>query len=169
LTAEARQRVRAAVGREPGLRLKAVVSAMGWAHSSFFRRPAASKRRPGPSPKPLDPELSEMVQSFALMYPLWGYKKLAVVVRRAGVGVSNRFVAALSSPSDGRERLEIFRERYNGIRPLWALKPVAGGDVVAPAEVYRRGVEIELPAWQGWAKAAKRELQELMDQECEAA
>lgn len=74
-----------------------------------------------------------------------------------------------SSPNDGRERLEIFRERYNEIRPHWALAPVAGGDVVTPADVYCRGVEIQLPAWQGWAKAAKKKLQELMDQECEAA
>lgn len=324
MTEEGRQVVRAAVERRPGLRLKAVVSAMGWAHSSFFRRPVASKRRPGPLPKALDPELSEMVRSFALMYPWWGYKKLAVVMRRAGVGVSNRFVfrslkaagllqrakpraAALhqaarlfellpqkvndlwqadvtyihipgfgwwyavtvidyfsrylltihlvannnatalieavdmaraeaerihgplskppilvtdngsnfisrrfrmhidgllsqvrtqyrtpqqlgllerfhetlkkeevywqiySSPNDGRERLEIFRERYNEIRPHWALAPVSGGDVVTPADVYCRGVEIQLPAWQGWAKAAKQKLQELMDQECEAA
>ena len=33
-----------------------------------------------------------MVKGFALMYPWWGYKRLAVVMRRAGVGVSNRFV-----------------------------------------------------------------------------
>jgi putative transposase len=324
LTAESRERVRTAVGRKPGLRLKAVVSALGWASSSFFRRPVASKRRPGPSPKPLDAELAQVAESFAKLYPWWGYKKLAVVMRRAGVSVSNRFVyralkaagllqrpkpraaalyqaaklfellpqkvnelwqadvtyihipgfgwwyavtvidylsryllaihlvesnnaAALivaidkaraeaerihgplakppilvtdngsnfisrkfrrhihglvsqvrtqyrtpeqlgllerfhetlkkeevywhlyASPTDGREKLEIFRERYNEVRPHWALAPVAGGDVVTPADVYRRGVEVVLPAWQGWAKAAKKKLEEMMNQEVEAA
>lgn len=324
MTAESRERVRTAVERKSGLRLKAVVAALGWAHSSFFRRPVASKRRPGPSPKPLDPELAEITQGFAKLYPWWGYKKLAVVMRRAGVSVSNRFVyralkaagllqrpkpraaalhqaaklfellpqkvndlwqadvtyihipgfgwwyavtvidylsryllavhfvennnaAALiaavdkaraeaekihgplekppilvtdngsnfisrkfrqhihglvsqvrtqyrtpeqlgllerfhetlkkeevywhlyASPTDGREKLEIFRERYNEIRPHWALQPVTGGDVVTPADVYCRGVEVVLPAWQGWAKAAKAKLDELMNQEVEAA
>jgi transposase InsO family protein len=324
LSEEARVRVRSAIARRPGLRLKAVVSAMGWAHSSFFRRPSASKRRPGPAPKPLDAELVEIARGFALMYPFWGYKKLAVILRRAGVGVSNRFVyralkqldmlqrrkpraaalyqaarlfellpqkvndlwqadvtyihipgfgwwyavtvidyfsryllaihftehnnaAALiaaidkaraeaerihgalakppilvtdngsnfisrrfrmhidgllsqvrtqyrtpeqlgllerfhetlkreevywqiySSPTEARTRLEAFRELYNEIRPHWALQPTAGGDVVTPTDVYRHGVEIQLPAWQGWAKAAKEKLQKLMDQESIAA
>lgn len=324
MTESARQQVRSAVERKPELRLKAVVSAMGWAHSSFFRRPVASKRRPGPAPKPLDPELSELVRGFALQYPWWGYKRLAVVIRRAGVGVTNRFVyrvlksagllqrpkpraaelyqsaklfellprqvndlwqadvtyihipgfgwwyavtvidyfsryllaihlvennnaAALiaaidqaraeaerihgplakppilvtdngsnflarkfrahieghlsqvrtryrtpeqlgllerfhqtlkkeevywtlyASPSDCRDRLAGFQTRYNEIRPHWALVPVAGGDPVTPADVYCRGVEVQLPAWQGWAKAAKEKLDRMMADEAQAA
>ncbi len=324
MTAASRDAVRRAVSGRRGLRLKAVVSALGWAHSSFFRRPVASKRRPGPAPKPLDPELSEIVQSFALQYPWWGYKRLAVVIRRAGVGVTNRFVyrvlkaagllqrprarsaelyqaaklfellpqkvndlwqadvtyihipgfgwwyavtvidyfsryllaihlaannnaAALivamdkaraeatrhhgpltkppilvtdngpnflarkfrahicgqlsqvrtryrtptqlgllerfhqtlkkeevywqlyASPGECRERLEVFRERYNEVRPHWALGPVEGGDPVTPADVYCRGVAVQLPAWQGWAKAAKEKLDRMLDKDAEAA
>lgn len=92
MSESSRAAVRQAMERRPALRLKAVVSAMGWAASSFFRRPMASKRRPGPAPRPLDPELAELVKNFALLYPWWGYKRLAVVIRRAGVGVTNRFV-----------------------------------------------------------------------------
>ncbi len=65
--------------------------------------------------------------------------------------------------------VEAFRERYNAIRPHWALVPALGRDAVTPTDVYCRGVEIQLPAWQGWARAAKRKLQGLVDQGCEAA
>jgi putative transposase len=324
LTEEAREKVRLAVAKRPGARLKAVVAAMGWASSSFLRKPLASKRRPGPAPQPLDPELAGVVRGFALEYPWWGYKRLAVVMRRAGVPVRNRFVyrvlkaagllqearpraaelyqaaklfelspqkvndlwqadvtyihipgfgcwyavtvidyfsryllaihlvesnnaAALiaavdqaraeaervhgvlaeppilvtdngsnflarkfrahiagtlsqvrtryrtpeqlgllerfhrtledeevywhlyASPSEGREKLAAFRERYNHVRPHWALVPAGGGDPVTPADVYCRNAKIQLPAWQSWARAAKAKLQQLLARERRAA
>jgi transposase InsO family protein len=65
------------------------------------------------------------------------------------------------SPAEARESLEEFRRRYNQIRPHWALLPAGGGDVLTPADVYVHGCAIELPRWQGWAKAAKEKLQQL--------
>jgi hypothetical protein len=55
----------------------------------------------------------------------------------------------------------VFRRRYNEIRPHWALEPAGGGDVLTPADVYVQGQAIELPKWQGWAKAAREKLKEL--------
>lgn len=308
--------IRAAVEGQPPARLKAVVRALGLPCSSFFRRPLAARRQPGPRPRALDPERSAVVRSFALMYPWWGYKRLAVVLRRAGEAVSNRFVyralkaagllvrkrqrdvelyqaarlfellpqgpnelwqadvtylhipghgwwyavtvidyysryllalhlsasfdaAALivgieqakaeaerlhgplvrrptlvtdngtsflsrrfqghiaasldhvrtryrtpeqlgllerfhrtlkaeevywqlyRSPQDARDNLVAFRQRYNEIRPHWALVPPAASDPVTPAEVYRDGKAVQLPAWQGWARAAKEKLEKL--------
>jgi len=69
------------------------------------------------------------------------------------------------SPADARDKLARFRDRYNTVRPHWALKPIGGGDVVTPHEVYTGQTEIGLPKWQGWAKAARRKLQEIMDAE----
>jgi putative transposase len=63
-----------------------------------------------------------------------------------------------ASPGEARESLAEFRVRYNEIRPHWALLPAAGGDVLTPADVYAHGQAIELPRWQGWAKAAKEKL-----------
>jgi putative transposase len=308
--------IREAVRAHPRARLKAVVRALGLPSSSFFRRPVASRRRPGPRPRPLDPELSEVVRGFAMQFPWWGYKRLAVVLRRAGEAVTNRFVyrvlkaagllvkkrgrdaelyqaaklfellpqspnelwqadvtyihipghgwwyavtvidyfsryllaihlspsfdaASLivgiekakaeaerlhgpllrrptlvtdngtsflsrrfqghiagsldhvrtryrtpeqlgllerfhrtlkaeevywhlyDSPHEAREKLDAFRHRYNKIRPHWALVPQTGGDPVTPAQVYRGGLAVQLPAWQGWAKAAKEKLEKL--------
>jgi putative transposase len=65
-------------------------------------------------------------------------------------------------PAHARECLAEFRARYNGLRPHWALVPEGGGDPVPPAEVYRGQVEPQLPRWQGWARAARKKLDKLM-------
>lgn len=64
-------------------------------------------------------------------------------------------------PCEARESLEVFRHRYNEVRPHWALVPKGGGDVLTPADVYVQGRAVELPKWQGWAKAAREKLQQL--------
>lgn len=316
--------VRKRVAQRPPARLKHVVAAIGWPASSFFRAPKAVKKRPGPAPKPLDPVLAEAVREVALAYPWWGYKRIAVVCRRSGLAVSNRFVYRVlkaadllqrrrprspelyqaarlfellpegpnelwqadvtyvhipgfgwwyavtvidyfsryllalhlspsndagalmvavdqaraeaerlhgqlqripilvtdngsnflsrrfrahidgvlhqvrtqyrtpqqlgllerfhqtlkreeiywdiyRSPAEGRDRLAAFRTRYNEVRPHWALVPVQGGDPVTPADVYCRGVEVQIPAWQGWAREAKKKLEDLLRQDAEAA
>lgn len=316
--------VRTGVTESPPARLKAVVRAIGWPASSFFRTPQGSKKRPGPRPRPLDPAKAQAVRETAWACPWWGYKRIAVVCRRSGLSVSNRFVyrvlkaagllqrrrsrsaelhqaarlfellpkgpnelwqadvtyvhipgfgwwyavtvidyfsryllalhlspsndaAALTvavdqamaeaerqhgpmqavptlvtdngsnflaqrfrrhiagkltqvrtryrtpqqlgllerfhqtlkqeeiywelyrSPSQARDRLAAFQARYNQLRPHWALVPTEGGDPVTPAEVYVGGVEVQLPAWQGWAKAAKEKLEALMKEDADVA
>ena len=66
------------------------------------------------------------------------------------------------SPSDARECLEEFRVRYNEVRPHWALKPVGGGDVLVPSEVYVDGLAVEIPRWQGWARAARQKVRQMV-------
>lgn len=310
------------VEQRPPARLKRVVAAVGWPASSFFREPKAEKRRPGPAPRPLDPEKAEAVRQVALDYPWWGYKRIAVVCRRGGLEVSNRFVYRVlkaanllqrarprsaelyqatrlfellptgpnqlwqadvtyvhipghgwwyavtvidyfsryllalhlspsndagavmvavdearaeaerlhgpletsptlvtdngsnflarrfrahidgvlehvriryrtpqqlgllerfhltlkmeeiywdiyRSPAEARDRLAAFRQRYNEVRPHWALVPTDGGDPLTPADVYRGGIQIQIPAWQGWAKAAKAKLDALLHDDAE--
>jgi putative transposase len=84
------------------------------------------------------------------------------------LGLLERFHAVLKqeevywnlydNPADCRAKLEIFRQRYNTVRPHWALKPEAGGDVVTPDAVYRGQVRTSIPRWQAWACDAKRRL-----------
>lgn len=316
--------VRKRVNDHPPARLKRVVKAVGWPSSSFFRQPKATKKRPGPAPRPLDPHLAEAVRQMALAYPWWGYKRLAVVCRRSGLEVSNRFVYRVlkeadllqqkrprsaelyqaarlfellpegpnelwqadvtylhipgfgwwyavtvidyfsryllalhlspsndagavmtavdqaraeaerlhgplqeppilvtdngsnftarrfqthidgvlhqvrtryrtpqqigllerfhqtlkqeeiyweiyRSPAEARDRLAAFHQRYNQVRPHWALVPTEGGDPVTPAEVYCEGIQVRIPAWQGWAKEAKAKLDALLREDAEAA
>jgi len=72
------------------------------------------------------------------------------------------------SPSHARECLDEFRERYNTLRPHWALVPESGGDPLTPYEVYVSGQAIRIPKWQGWAKGAREKLAKLMAQESAA-
>jgi transposase InsO family protein len=303
-------------------RLKPLLRAVGVAPSSWYHSPTPEPRRPGPAPKPLDEGLKATVVAFAGKYPWWGYKRLAIVLRRAGHAVSKKFVHAVfkaeglmqkrratkaelhqsaklfellprrpnalwqsdvtyihipghgwwyavtvidyysryllachltpsysapevsaaidlavqeaerlhgrlekmpflvtdngscflarhfqkaikakfqhvrtryrtpqqlgllerfhqtlkreevywqlyDNPQDAREKLAAFRDRYNAIRPHWALEPADGGDVLTPEEVYVKGRAITLPRWQGWAKAAKQKLDEAMEQDAE--
>jgi putative transposase len=66
------------------------------------------------------------------------------------------------SPGEARESLEVFRRRYNDVRPHWALIPTEGGDPVTPTDVYVHGQAVQLPKWQGWAKAARKKLEDMV-------
>ncbi len=66
-------------------------------------------------------------------------------------------------PEHARRCLVEFRARYNASRPHWALVPEGGGDPLVPAEVYAGGRAIQIPRWQGWARAARAKLDGLLD------
>ena len=68
------------------------------------------------------------------------------------------------NPAHARSSLAEFQARYNTERPHWALVPESGGDPVVPEEVYAGDVKITIPKWQGWARAAKEKLDELMEE-----
>lgn len=64
------------------------------------------------------------------------------------------------NPAHCRTCLVEFHQRYNEVRPHWALVPAEGGDVVTPCDVYTGKVRTQIPRWQGWAREAKRRLDE---------
>jgi putative transposase len=66
------------------------------------------------------------------------------------------------NPQHARECLAEFHVRYNTLRPHWALLPEEGGDPLVPVEVYAGGQVIQIPRWQGWARAAQTKLKELL-------
>ncbi|RIK64873.1 MAG: hypothetical protein DCC65_13555 [Planctomycetota bacterium] len=54
-----------------------------------------------------------------------------------------------------------FCERYNTVRPYWALVPDIGGDPATPLEVFLAKLTPKLPRWQGRTRAAKKKLDRL--------
>ena len=76
------------VSRESMVRITGVLDALGIAYSRWYYRPvpASERRRPGPAAKPLP----DHIVHTARMYPWYGYKKIAVICRRAGHKVKNR-------------------------------------------------------------------------------
>jgi len=47
----------------------------------------------------------------------------------------------------------------------WRDAFLAGGDPMTPQDVYVNGQAMAIPKWQGWARAAKEKMDELMSQE----
>jgi hypothetical protein len=94
LTAEVRQDVRNALEEQPGCRLTAVVQAMGLAPSSWYRAGVDpdQRKRPGPLPQQVDPAKAGPVVTMATANPWYGYRRIAVMYRRAGHAVNDREV-----------------------------------------------------------------------------
>ncbi len=69
------------------------------------------------------------------------------------------------SPSHARESLVTFRDRYNKIRPHWALLPETGGDPLTPEDVYVSGEAMSVPKWQSWAETAKAKLDQMLQED----
>jgi transposase InsO family protein len=68
------------------------------------------------------------------------------------------------SPSHARACLSIFRDRYNTLRPHWALIPPGDGDPLTPVDVYVHGQAVQTPKWQAWARKAKAQLDQSMQE-----
>ena len=175
---------------EPGpIRLTKVLDGVGLSRSSWYYRsvPESARRRPGPKPMPIPPEIIQAVVPMAKANPWYGYQRIAVMCRRAGESVTDRqayrvmadqgllqqkrpYEAELYQASKLYEllRLAEFQQRYNMLRPHWALVPEAGGDPVTPYDVYVSGQAIRIPKWQGWAKGAKKRLEQLLTKDSAA-
>ncbi len=82
----------AAVETAAAPRLVQVLGHLGIATSSWYR-PALDeslRKRPGPAPQPIPGEVVDAVVTMATDNPWYGYKRIAVMCRRAGNAVANR-------------------------------------------------------------------------------
>jgi hypothetical protein len=80
------------VNQDSIVRLTGILDALNIAHSSWYRKsiPASERKRPGPAAKPIPEHIVRVVILIAKLYPWYGYKKIAVICRRAGYKVKNR-------------------------------------------------------------------------------
>ncbi len=84
--------MQAALADEPRPRLTRVLAALEVATSSWYRPATApeARRRPGPPPREIPPDVNGWVLAMARANPWYGYKRIAVMCRRAGQAVKNR-------------------------------------------------------------------------------
>ena len=75
----------------PPPRRTSVLRLVGMAPSSWYR-PAreGQPKRPGPAPRPIADEVVQAVVTMATANPWYGYKRIAVMCRRAGQTVKDR-------------------------------------------------------------------------------
>ena len=92
LSVEVHEMVTTACAAVPGVRLNRVLKALGVARSVWYARKKREPRKPGRKPRPVPEALAEAIRALAREYPWWGYKRIAVIARRAGLGVSNKQV-----------------------------------------------------------------------------
>jgi putative transposase len=74
----------------PPPRRTEVLGHLGIATSSWYRPESTERKRPGPAPKPIPQEIVDAVLTMATDNPWYGYKRIAVMCRRAGQAVKNR-------------------------------------------------------------------------------
>lgn len=76
------------------VRMTRVLDAVGISRSSWYHRPVSAdqRRRRGPPPKAVPEGIEAAVRAMAERYPFWGYKRIAIVCRRAGIPASDKQV-----------------------------------------------------------------------------
>jgi hypothetical protein len=74
------------------VRITGVLDALSIARSSWYREPAplSERKHPGPAAKPIDEQIVRIVILTAELHAWYGYKKIAMICRRAGHKVKNR-------------------------------------------------------------------------------
>ena len=80
------------MSQTPTPRLIGLLDALGVPRSSWYHTPVPHDQRkpPGPAPTPVPDEVVRWVVDMATANPWYGYKKIAVMCRRAGQRVKNR-------------------------------------------------------------------------------
>ena len=75
---------------EPKARTIHVLHALEVPVSTWYREATAQRKRPGPAAQPIPAEIEAVVVQMATANPWYGYKRIAVMCRRAGDAVKNR-------------------------------------------------------------------------------
>ena len=113
----------------PQMRLSRVLEALGVARSVWYARRKSEPKRPGRKPKPVPEALAEKVRAVAYEFPWWGYKRIAVVARRAGVEVSNKQVYKVMKAAELLQKRRVRKaELYQAAR-LFELLPSAPNEL----------------------------------------
>jgi transposase InsO family protein len=92
MTDTLRQDVESGLAKRSGARLTRVLRSLGISTSRWYHRPVPleQRHRRGPKPKPVPKHIERWVKAMAEANPWYGYKRIAVMCRRRGRGVTNR-------------------------------------------------------------------------------
>jgi len=128
-------------------RLTGVLRSLGIATSSWYRKPipADERRRPGPKPKSVAPEVVDAVLKMATQNPWYGYQRIAVMCRRAGEAVSDRNAYRVMQQHDLLHRPRPYQAEVYQASKLYELLPQR------PNELWQMDVTyIHIPGFGWW-------------------
>lgn len=113
----------------PRIRLNHLLRWLGVSRSTWYARRKEEPKKPGRKAKPVPEELAAPVRKFAEQFPWWGYKRIAIIVRRAGIGVSNKQVYKVMKAAGLLQKRRVRQpELYQAAR-LFELLPRAANDL----------------------------------------
>jgi len=129
---ELRRAVKEGLKERPGTRLTKVLRALGVVQSRWYAVPVpeAERRKRGPKPKAVPPQVHEWVRKMAVANPWYGYKRIAVMCRRAGQGVTNKQAYKVMKAEGLLQRKRKLRAAalYQAAK-LWELLPQRPNDL----------------------------------------
>ena len=120
-----------ALSEQPRARLTQVLHGLGIASSSWYRVRAtgSARKRPGPKPKPIPPEVTRWVVTMAKANPWYGYKRIAVMCRRVGWHVTNRQAYQVMRLHDLLQKPRPREAALYQAAKLWELLPRGPNDL----------------------------------------
>ena len=130
----------------PGSRLTEVLSHLGIARSRWYRRKELQreKRRRGPKPGLIRRDVSDFVVAMAEANPWYGYKRIALMCRRSGCGVTDRQVYRVMRDQGLLHKRAPRKAEAHQALKLWELFPQA------PNELWQMDVTyVHIPGY-GW-------------------
>jgi hypothetical protein len=115
----------------PKPRQTRVLRLVGVAPSSWHRPPRdpAERKRPGPARRALPDEVVQGVVAMATANPWYGYKRIAVMCRRAGQKVTNRLVYRVMKDHDLLHKRRTRRAEVYQAARLFELLPQGPNDM----------------------------------------
>ena len=137
--------VREGRNAQPTARLTAVLAALEIRPSSWYHQRKKERKRPGPRATPIPEPIERAVTAMATENPWYGYKRIAVMCRRAGAGVSNRQCYKVMKAHGLLQRPKARAAEIYQAAKLWELMPEA------PNELWQMDVTyINIPGCGWW-------------------
>lgn len=128
-------------------RMTRVLPLLGIAPSSWYRAPVTEKKRPGPKPTPIPEEIVQAVVTMATENPWYGYKRIAVMCRRAGHAVNDRQAYTVMRDHGLLQRKKTRAAEVHQTAKLFELLPQKPNDLWQMDVTY-----VHVPGW-GWRYA----------------
>lgn len=130
----------------PKARQTQVLRLVGVAPSSWHRRPREGERkRPGPPRRPIADEVVQAVVAMATANPWYGYKRIAVMCRRADQAVKDREVYMVMKDHGLLQKRKTRRAEVHQTAKLFELLPHGPNDLWQTDVTY-----IHIPGYGWW-------------------